>query len=121
MSTIELTLTRELHQVVKFIIVGNKKIWNGYALTALLLTFSDHATVIQKAIEEVRDVYNTVIQVCLRLRNGIIQPQVLRPSRLIQILKTSQGSFPRDLEVPVILSHAYACVLFDVISVWMCI
>jgi hypothetical protein len=79
-STNELTLTRELHNILKFINVGNKKIENRYALTALLLTLNDHAMRIHQAIEEVRDVYNTVIQVCLCWRNGIIHP-------LIQIRK----------------------------------
>ena len=52
----------------------------------------------------------------LILEGGIIQ-QVLPPSRLIQIMKISQGSFPRHLEVPVVLSEPYACVLFDIVSV----
>ena len=72
MSTNELTLTRELHKILNFINVGNKKIENGYAFTALLLTLNDHATRIRQAIEEVRDVYNTVIHVDLHWRNGII-------------------------------------------------
>jgi len=70
-----------------------------------------------QVIEEVRDVSNTVIQVCLRWRNGIIHPQILPPSCLIQILKISQVSFLRDLEVPVVLSEAYAYVLFYIVSV----
>jgi hypothetical protein len=78
---------------------------------------NDHATRIWQATGEVRDVYNTIIQVCSHWRNGIIHPQVLPPSRLIQILRISQDSFPRDLEVPVMLSEAYAYVLIDIISV----
>ena len=54
---------------------------------------------------------------CLRWRNGIIHPQILPPSCLIQILKISQDSFLRDLEFPVVLSEAYAYVLFDSVSV----
>ena len=91
-STNELTLTRELHKILKFINVGNKKIENRYVLLSLLLTLNNHATRICQAIEEVRDVYNTVIQVCLHWRNGIIHPQILTPS-LTQILKKSRTSF----------------------------
>jgi hypothetical protein len=36
---------------------------------------------------------------------------MLSPGRLIEILKNSQDSFQRDLEVPVELSEAYAYVL----------
>ena len=43
--------------------------------------------------------------------------QVLSPSRLIEILKISQDSFPRGLEVPVVLSEAYVYVLFDIVSI----
>jgi hypothetical protein len=42
-STYELTLTRELHKILKFINVGNKKAENRCALPALLLTLNDHA------------------------------------------------------------------------------
>ena len=42
---------------------------------------------------------------------------MLPPGRLIQILKISQDSFPRGLEVPVVLSEAYAYVLFDIVKV----
>jgi hypothetical protein len=115
-STNELTLTRELHRILNFINVGNKKIENNYASNVLLLTLNDHATRIRQAIEEVRDVYNTVLQVCLHWRNGIIQPQVLPASRLNEILKISQDSFPCDLEAPVVLSEACAYVLFDIVS-----
>jgi len=120
-STNELTLIRELHKILKFINVGNKKIENRYALTAILLTLNDHATRICQAIEEVRGAYNTVIQVCLRWRNGIIHLQILPPSRLIQILKISRDIFLRDQEVPVVLSEAYAYVVFDIFSVDVCL
>jgi len=72
---------------------------------------------IHQAIEEVTNVYNRVIQVCLHWRNEIIRPHILPPSRLIQILKISQDSFLRDLEFPFVLSEAYAYVLFDSVSV----
>jgi hypothetical protein len=52
-STNELTLTKELHKIVNFVNVENKKIENIYALTALLLALNDHATRIWQAIEEV--------------------------------------------------------------------
>jgi len=116
-SATELALMSELHKILNFINVGNRRIVNKYALTSLLLTLNDHATRIRQAIGEVRDVYNAIIQVCSHWRNGIIHPQVLPPSQLIQILRVSQDSFPRDLEVPVMLSEAYAYVLVDIISV----
>jgi hypothetical protein len=44
MSTNKLTLMREVHKILNFVTVGNKKIENRYALTALLLALNDHAT-----------------------------------------------------------------------------
>jgi hypothetical protein len=41
---------------------------------------------------------------------------VIPPSRLIQILKISQDSFPRDLEIPIELSEAYTYV-YDIVNV----
>jgi hypothetical protein len=96
-STHELILTKELHKILNFVNVGNKKIKNKYALTALILALNDHATRIRQAIEEVKDVYSIVLQVCLHGRNGIVQPQVISPLRLIEILKISQDSFPHDM------------------------
>jgi len=107
-STHELILTKELHKILNFVNVGNKNIENKYALSTLLLALNDHAARILQAIEEVKDVYNAVIQACLHWRNGIVRPQVLSRVRLMEILKISQDSFPRDLEVPVELSEAYA-------------
>jgi len=43
-SATELALTSELHKILNFINIGNKKIENKYALTASLLTLNDHAT-----------------------------------------------------------------------------
>jgi hypothetical protein len=110
-------LTRELQQILKRINVRNKNIEHKYARTALVLTLNDHAMRIRQAIGEVRDVYDMVIQVYLHGKNEIMQPQMLSPIRLMQILKMSQVNFPRDLEIPVVLSEAYAYVLFDIVSV----
>ena len=116
-STNELALTKELHKILNFINVGNHKIANRYAFTTLLFALNDHAMRVRQAIEEVKDAYNIIIEVCLHWRNEIIQPQMLPPRRLIQILKISQDNFPRVLEVPVVLSEAYSHVLFDIVKV----
>jgi hypothetical protein len=75
---------------------------------AFLFALKDYAVRVRQAIEEVKDVYNTVMQACLHCKNGIVNPQVLSPVRLMEILQISQDGFPRDLEVPVELSEAYA-------------
>jgi hypothetical protein len=116
-STHELILTKELYKILHYVNDGNKKVENKYALTAFLLALNDHAMRIQQAIVEVKDVYNTLIQVCLHWKNGIVQPQVLLPVRLMEILKISQDSFPHDLEVPVELSEAYAYLLYNMVNV----
>lgn len=72
MSANELTLTRQLHESLKFINVRNKKTEDECALTALLLTVNEHATRIRQAVREVRDLYTTVIQVFLNQRSGFI-------------------------------------------------
>jgi uncharacterized protein YoxC len=95
----EATLTRELQQILKRINVRNKNIEHKYARTALVLALNDHAMRIRQAIGEVRDVYDIVIQMYLHGKNEIMQPQVLSPIRLMQILKMSQDNFPRDLEI----------------------
>jgi hypothetical protein len=39
----------------------------------------------------------------------------------MQILKVSQDSFPRNLELTITLSEAYAYVLFDIVRVDVCL
>ena len=56
-STNELTLMKELQEILNFV-NGNKKIESKYAFTALSLALNDHATRIRQAIDAVRDVYD---------------------------------------------------------------
>jgi hypothetical protein len=85
--------------------------------TAMLVALNGHAIQIQRALEEIKDEYNILIQSCLSARQGIMQPQVLSPGNLTEILKSSQGSFPSDLKVPVTLSKAYLHQLISIVSV----
>jgi hypothetical protein len=51
-----------------------------------------------------------IIQAILNAQKGIIQPHILSLVRLMGILRTSQNDFPRDSNLPVPLSDAYALV-----------
>jgi hypothetical protein len=110
-------LTEKLRKILNSVNVGNKKIESKYAFTALYLALNSHAMRLRQAVGEVKDVYGTIIQICLHWKNGIVHPQVLPPARLLEILRMSQDSFPRDLEFPIELSEAYACLLYNIISV----
>jgi hypothetical protein len=116
-ATHEMLLTKELLIIMKSVNVGNKKIETKYALTALCLVLNSHAIRLRQAVGEVKDVYDTIIQICLHWKNGIVHPQVLPPARLLEILRMSQDSFPRDLKVPIELSEAYTYQLYNIISV----
>jgi hypothetical protein len=73
----------------------------------MLVALKDQAVQIQRALDEVKDEYGIILQSCLSAKGGIIQPQVLSPSHMIQTLRSSQDSFPCDLQVPVPLSETY--------------
>ena len=113
----EASLTSQLAKIQAFVNVRNRKIENKYALTALVLALNDHAMRIRQAIRELYSVYTTVIQACLTKESGILQPQILSPYRLMEILEISQDSFPRDMVIPVSLSKAYAHRLLNIINV----
>jgi hypothetical protein len=83
----------------------------------MLVALNDHAVQIQRALEEVKDEYDILLQSCLSAKSGIIQPQVLSPSHIIQTLRSSQDSFPRDLQVPVPLSKTYTYLLINILSI----
>jgi hypothetical protein len=55
----------------------------------MLVALNDLAIQIQRALEEVKDEY-ILIQCCLNAKQGIMQPQVLSPIHLIEILKSRQ-------------------------------
>jgi hypothetical protein len=83
----------------------------------MLVALNDHAIQTQRALEEVKNEYDVLFQSCLNVRNGVMQPQILPPSHLVQILKGSQDSFPRDLQIPIPLSEAYAYQLIKIVTV----
>jgi hypothetical protein len=68
-------------------------------------------------LQEVKDEYDIIIQSCLTAKSGIVQPRVLSPNRIVQILRSSQDSFPRDLQVPIPLSDAYTYLLINILTV----
>ncbi|PNF34241.1 hypothetical protein B7P43_G17488 [Cryptotermes secundus] len=113
----EMILEKGLRDIRKFINEENGELKEKYTYTSMLVTLNDHAIQIQRALEEVKNEYDVILQSCLNARSGIIQPQVLSPGYLIQILKSSRDSFPRDLQVPVQLSEAYTYLLINVITI----
>jgi hypothetical protein len=106
-----------LQDIKKFVNEENGEIKRKCTYTSMMVMLNDHAIQLQRALGEVKDEYDIIIQSCLGAKGGIIQPQVLSPSHMIQILKSSQDSFPRDLQVPVPLSDAYAYLLINILSI----
>jgi hypothetical protein len=110
-------LQKGLNDVKEFINHENGEIKEKYTYTAMLVALNDQTIQIQRALEEVKDEYDILIQSSLYARQGILQPQVLSPSHLLNILKNSHESFPRDLQVPLTLSDANLYQLFNIIGV----
>jgi hypothetical protein len=111
----ELILEKGLQDIKKFITKDNGEIKRQYTYTSMLVILNDHAIRIQRALEEAKDEYN-IIQSCLNAKNGIVQPQVLSPNHMIDILRSSQDLFPHDFQVPVQLSEACAYLLLNIIA-----
>jgi hypothetical protein len=91
-----LVLEKDLDEIKKFINLENGEITQKYTHTAMLVALNDHAIQIQRALEEVKNEDDILIQSCMNVHKGVMQPQILSPSHLIQILKDSPDSFPRD-------------------------
>jgi hypothetical protein len=53
----------------------------------------------------------------MNAHKGVMQPQILSPSYLIQVLKDSQDSFPRDLYAPSPLNEVYSYQLINIVTV----
>jgi hypothetical protein len=113
----ELILEKGLQDIKSFVNEENGEIKRKYTYTSVLVMLKDHAIQLQRALKEVKNKYEIIIQSCLSAKSGIIQPQVLSPNHIIQILKSSQDSFLRDLQVPVPLSEAYAYLHINILSV----
>jgi hypothetical protein len=113
----EMALRKGLQDIREFINEENGEIKKKYTYPSMLVMLNDHAIQMQRALEEVRAEQNVIIQSCLSAKGGIIQSQMLSPSHMIQILGSSQESFPRDLQVPVQLSEAYTYLLINSLTV----
>jgi hypothetical protein len=113
----ELILEKGLQDIKEFINKENGEIKRQYTYTSMLVILNDHAIQIQRALEEVKDECNIIIQSCLNVKKGIIQPQVLSPIHMIDILRSSQDLFPRGLQVPVQLTEAYAYLILNIITI----
>jgi hypothetical protein len=110
-------LEKGLDEIKKFINHENGEIRQKYSYTAMLVALNDHAIQIQRALEEVKNEYDILIQSCMNAHKGVMQPQILSPSHLMQVLKDSQDSFPRDLQVPTPLSEVYTYQLINIVTV----
>jgi hypothetical protein len=112
----EMVLEKGLQDIREFINEENGELKKRYSYTSMLVALNDQAIQIQRTLEEVRNEYDVILQSCLSAKGGIIQPQVLSPSHMIQTLRSSQDSFPRDLQVPIQLSEAYTYLLINILS-----
>jgi hypothetical protein len=63
------------------------------AYISMLVALNDHPVQIQRALDEVKDEYDILLQSCLSAKGRIIQPQALSPSHMIETLRSSQDSF----------------------------
>jgi hypothetical protein len=96
----ELILEKGLDEIKKFINHENGEIRQKYSYTAMLVALNEHAIQIQRALGEIKNEYDILIQSCMNAHEGVMQRQILLPSHLVQVLKDSQDSFLRDLQVP---------------------
>jgi hypothetical protein len=116
-SNSELIIGRGLRDIEKFINDQNGEISQKYEHTSMLISLNNHAIQIQTALEEVRNEYDVIMQSCLRAEKEVLQPQIISPNRMIQMLKSSQDSFPTTLEIRIQLSFAYSHMLINIISI----
>jgi hypothetical protein len=86
----------------------------GY--TSMLITLNDHALKLDRAIEELQDQYSILIDAAIHAHRGIMQPQLISPRKILQIMKDNQDSFPRDQSLPIPLSSEYIPQLLQLID-----
>jgi hypothetical protein len=79
-ATHEMLLTKELRKILNSVNVGNKKIESKYAFTALYLALNSHAMRLRRTIGEVKDVYDTIIQICLHWKMGCTSTSITASS-----------------------------------------
>jgi hypothetical protein len=113
----EAVLAKGLELISDYVNKENGEIKQKYTYTTLLFTLNEHAIQLERALMEVREEYDVIIQAVLNAQKGIIQPHILSPVRLMKILKASQNDFPQDLSVPVPLSDAYAYQLINILDI----
>jgi hypothetical protein len=113
----EAVLAKGLEAISNHVDRENGEIKEKYTYTSFLVVLNEHAIQIERAFTEVREEYDVILKAVLNAQKGIIQPHISSPARLIDILKTSQSGFSRDLNVPVPLSDANAYQLINILDI----
>ena len=112
----ERILEKGLLDIKKHIVVeeGNLNMQLGY--TSMLMALNDHALQLDRAIEELQDQYSMLIDAVIHAQKGILQPQLISPRKILQIMKDNQAHFPLDQSLPIPLSSEYAPQLLQLID-----
>jgi hypothetical protein len=109
-------LEKGLDEIKKFINHENGEIRQKYSYTAMLVALNEHAIQIQRALGQIKNESDILLQSCMNAHKGVMQRQILLPSHLVQVLKDSQDSFSRDLQVPTPLSEVYSYQLINIVD-----
>ena len=71
-----------------------------FTVFSLMLTIHEHAVHLIRAIEECRREYQILIDAVIDAQRGVIEPQLITPSQILEQIKNSQADMPNDVSLP---------------------
>jgi hypothetical protein len=68
---------------------------------------NEHSAQLDRAMNECRREYETLIKAIINAQKAILQPHIITPMQIMNQMKLNQTDIPSDLTLPIPLSAAY--------------
>jgi len=78
-----------------------------FTVSPIKLTVNEHSMQLNRAIDECRREYEIIIDAIMNTQKGVLQPQIITPAQIMNLMKASQADMPPEMSLPLPLSAAY--------------
>ena len=109
--------SKSLEEMAKHVNEQDGEIREMFTAYSLLLPINEHVMQLNRAIDECRREYEILIDAVIDSQRGVIQPQRITPTQILEQIKTSQADMPSDLSLPNPASATYLNWLLRIVNI----
>jgi len=103
----EKILSKGLEDMAKHINEQDGEVKRMFTASSIMLTVNEHSMQLNRAIDERRREYEILIDAIMNTQKGVLQPQIITPAQIMNLMKASQADMPPEMSLPLPLSAAY--------------